>query len=96
MALCHFKLHTGIQSGVDCDLLRFDATGLGDPPIVDMGAYEFQVEDTCPADVNDDAGVNVADAAYLLQYLFANGPPPAMPFPRAGEDVTPDQLPCSL
>ncbi len=29
-------------------------------------------------DVNADAGVNVADALYVLNYLFADGPPPSL------------------
>jgi hypothetical protein len=38
-------------------------TGNGDPPIVDMGAYEFQV---CPADLNGDGVVDLADLGILL------------------------------
>jgi hypothetical protein len=40
-------------------------TGFGDPPIVDMGAYEYQVE-TCPADFDDDGDVDTADLLFLL------------------------------
>jgi hypothetical protein len=40
-------------------------TGYGDPPIVDMGAYEFQIE-TCPADFNGDGDVDTTDLLYLL------------------------------
>jgi predicted outer membrane repeat protein len=40
-------------------------TGNGEPPIVDMGAYEYQV-DSCPADFNDDGFVNAADLLFLL------------------------------
>ncbi len=45
-------------------------TGLGDPPIVDMGCYEFQVI-VCPADVTGDGTVDVLD---LLAVLAAWGP----------------------
>jgi predicted outer membrane repeat protein len=38
-------------------------TGHGDPPIVDMGAYEFQV---CPADFDGDGDVDTADLLFLL------------------------------
>ncbi len=31
------------------------------------------------ADVNADARVDIADAIYLLRYLFASGPPPGKP-----------------
>jgi predicted outer membrane repeat protein len=41
-------------------------TGFGDPPIVDMGAYEFQAEDACPGDTNDDDVVNVDDLFTVL------------------------------
>ena len=38
-------------------------TGNGDPPIVDMGAYEFQ---TCSADLTGDQTVGPADLAIIL------------------------------
>jgi predicted outer membrane repeat protein len=44
-------------------------TGSGDPPIVDIGAYEFNA---CPADVNADGVVDVTD---LLTVLGAWGAP---------------------
>ena len=40
-------------------------TGAGDPPIVDMGAYEFQGE-SCAADVNDDDVVDIDDLFNVL------------------------------
>ena len=60
-----------------------DDTGLGDPPIVDMGAYEFQI-DTCPADVTGDGVVDVLD---LLAVLAAWGQTGELP-----EDITGDGL----
>ena len=39
--------------------------GVGDPPIVDMGAYEFQVV-TCPADIDGSGAVDVKDLLFLL------------------------------
>jgi hypothetical protein len=44
-------------------------TGIGDPPIVDMGAYEYQIP--CPADLDDSGTVDVFD---LLQLLGTWGP----------------------
>ncbi|UCD73891.1 MAG: hypothetical protein JSV91_08835 [Phycisphaerales bacterium] len=41
-------------------------TGFGPPPIVDMGAYEFQVGDPCPADVNDDEVADIDDLFDIL------------------------------
>ena len=48
-------------------------TGNGDPPIVDMGAYEFQVVSRCPADFDNSGDVGVKD---LLVLLGAWGPCP--------------------
>ena len=45
-------------------------TGTGEPPIVDMGAFEFQVA-SCAADVTGDGVVDVLD---LLEVLGAWGP----------------------
>jgi hypothetical protein len=41
-----------------------DDTGKGESPIVDMGAYEYQIP--CPADVTDDGAVNVDDLFAVL------------------------------
>ncbi len=43
-------------------------TGIGTPPIVDMGAYEFQGEPNmpCPGDLDGDADIDLADLAQLL------------------------------
>ncbi len=40
-------------------------TGIGDPPIVDMGAYEFQVV-SCPWDLDGDGNVGTGDLILLL------------------------------
>ncbi|UCD74768.1 MAG: hypothetical protein JSV91_13390 [Phycisphaerales bacterium] len=48
-----------------------DDTGLGDPPLVDMGAYEYQPPDPCPADLNNDGVVNIDD---LFEVLAQWGP----------------------
>lgn len=49
-------------------------SGNGAPPVVDIGAFEFQTG--CPADRNGDGSVNVVD---LLAILGAWGPCPAEP-----------------
>jgi hypothetical protein len=52
------------------------------------------------ADSNDDEGVNIADAVYILQNLFAQGPafaspgseacgPDPTPHPTGGDDLPP-------
>ena len=41
-------------------------SGAGTPPIVDMGAYEFGLTSGCPADLNGDDVVSIADLAVQL------------------------------
>jgi Viral BACON domain len=41
-------------------------TGNGTPPIVDMGAYEFQVDQACPGDVDGDGDTDQSDLGLLL------------------------------
>ncbi len=41
-------------------------TGNGDPPIVDMGAYELQVVSPCPWDLDNTGDVGVKDLLFLL------------------------------
>ncbi len=41
-------------------------TGFGDPPIADMGAYEFQVVSPCPWDLDGSGDVGVKDLLFLL------------------------------
>lgn len=46
-------------------------TGNGIPPIVDMGAYEAQVVDTCTYDIDGDGAYNAStDGILILRYLF--------------------------
>lgn len=46
------------------------------------------------ADVDDSGKVGLRDALQLLVFVFAEGQPPAPPFPELGFDPTPDVLPC--
>ena len=48
------------------------------------------------ADFTDNGEVDLLDASNLLQYLFAVGAPPSVPFPDPGVDPTSDELDCSL
>ena len=50
-------------------------SGVGDPPIVDMGAYEFQVP--CPWDLDGDGNVFVTDLLVLLMDFGSCGGSPA-------------------
>ena len=72
--------NTAVPKGIDTDLdgnprfvddLCTDDTGDGESPIVDMGAYEFQV--TCPWDLDCNGNVGAGD---LLNLLAAWGPCP--------------------
>ncbi len=73
--------NTAVPKGIDTDLdgnPRFvddpstKDTGLGDPPIVDMGAYEFQPA-LCTVDLDNSGDIGVKD---LLILLGAWGPCP--------------------
>ena len=46
------------------------------------------------ADHDDSGTLDLGDAISLLDYLFTAGPAPAVPFPYAGTDPTPDTLGC--
>ena len=66
--------NTAVQKGIDTDLdgnPRFvddpdtKDTGFGDPPIADMGAYEFQALN-CPWDLDGNGTVGATDLLSLL------------------------------
>ncbi len=61
-------------------------TGNGTPPIVDIGAYEFQVN-VCPADLTGDDQVNIDDIFAILG-LWGKCPDPCPPYCEGdlGED----------
>jgi hypothetical protein len=48
-------------------------TGAGTPPIVDLGAYEFGQTSGCPADLDGDGVVSLADLARLLSNFGRSG-----------------------
>ena len=45
-------------------------------------------------DVDDSGILDTTDAVRLLDFLFRGGSAPPAPFPEAGEDPTPDSIPC--
>lgn len=56
-----------------------------------LGAPRWFCDDACDAD--DNGHIGLADAIYLLQYLFLEGPPPPFPGPsECGIDITDDFL----
>ena len=46
------------------------------------------------ADVDDGGSVTIADAIYLLEFLFLSYFPPVIPYPGCGQDPSWDSLPC--
>ncbi|MHC4785510.1 MAG: choice-of-anchor Q domain-containing protein [Planctomycetota bacterium] len=49
-------------------------SGFGQPPVVDMGALEFQVATSCPADLDGDSVVRIQDFLVLLANFGSSGP----------------------
>lgn len=47
-------------------------------------------------DVNDDEGIDVADAIAGLSYMFSSGPAPAAPFPDCGGEPGTACLSCLM
>ena len=87
--------NTAVPKGIDTDLdgnPRFvddpdtDDTGFGDPPIVDMGAYEFQVMN-CPWDVNGDGVVDRHDLVEVVHNLGVCDDPDNCPWDVNGDGV---------
>lgn len=73
-----------VPSGVVTDLAgspRFaddpetNDTGLGTPPLADLGAYEFQA--SCAEDLDGDGQIGLQDLAILLAHFGSTGSPPA-------------------
>jgi predicted outer membrane repeat protein len=87
----NFAVPDGIKTDLDGNPRFVDDpdtpdTGNGDPPIVDMGAYEFQLA-CAPADLNCDGAVDVFD---LLILLGAWGPCPDCPKSPCQADLNDD------
>lgn len=64
-------------------------TGVGKPPIVDMGAYEFQAKSLCPWDLDMSGSVGTSD---LLTLLAQWGTAGSADFDGSGEVGTADLL----
>jgi hypothetical protein len=45
-------------------------------------------------DANDDGGLDISDAIFLLSYLFLGGKAPDEPLASCGTDPIPDELSC--
>jgi hypothetical protein len=83
--------------------IRFDVNGSGEVEISDaiMTLLYLFAQGNGPSchdrmDANDDGRLTVTDAIYGLRFLFLAGPEIYPPYPEAGLDPTPDDLPCSI
>lgn len=82
-----------------CEFVRGDIVQLSGESVVDLNdgveilAYLYlgvsAPECLDAADVNDNGLVEPGDYAYLVNYLYADGPPPPPPYPDRGTDPTP-------
>jgi hypothetical protein len=86
--------NTAVPEGIDTDLdgnPRFvddpntEDMGNGDPPIVDMGAYELQLP--CPWNLNGDGVVDHLDLLELVQNMGPCDDPGNCPFDLNGDGV---------
>jgi hypothetical protein len=85
----------------DAGFIRGDSNASGSVDIADavytlIFLFSAGSQPLCldAADVDDDGAVRINDPVYLLQWMFLAGTVPPPPFPDAGVDTTPDDLPC--
>ncbi len=89
-----------VECGVAETFRRGDANGDGSASVADALAillYLFDGQDAVCAkayDVDDLGTVNIADAIYLLNHLFASGADVPEPYENCGADPTDDRLTC--
>jgi len=59
------------------------------------GTWQWQPPCMDACDANDDGRIDLADAVYILRYMFMFDDPPPPPFPNFGVDPTADRLTCA-
>ncbi len=70
----------------------FDGDGQPDFASTDSdGGFDGMTESVY---ANFDGRIEISDALYLLNHLFAGGPEPPVPYPNDGMDPTQDTLDC--
>jgi hypothetical protein len=96
-----YELQASACTGAAREFLRGDADGdamvfISDPIAILLHLYLGGEMAPCldAADVDDSGSHDIADAIYLLHFLFLGGPPPAEPFGACGPDPTQDTLTC--
>lgn len=92
---CQIELPLPEQFFIRGDVNTDGQTNLSDP-IITLQYLFIGGEMPCAsaADHDDSGSLDLGDGVSLLSYLFAGGSPPALPFPTAGTDPTPDDLGC--
>ncbi len=79
------------------DVSRDGGLDISDP--IAIGAWLFlkSWDLNChkAADIDDDGDNDLADMVHLILFLFNGGNPVPQPYPNAGFDPTPDDLPCT-
>ncbi|MBI4582939.1 MAG: hypothetical protein HY717_02725 [Planctomycetes bacterium] len=87
-----------VTGSLGSHFIRGDADLSGEVDLTDAIAilhWLFLGGDPLPclnaADANDVGRVDLTDAIYILRYLFLGDPAPLLPFPEAGEDLTPEE-----
>jgi len=89
------------EIGIGISFRRGDVNGDGSVSISDPVALLLNLFSTgglqCmdAADVDDNGGLNLADAMYALAYIVTGGPPPLWPFNGCGSDLTDDPIGCA-
>ena len=73
---------TGVPASAGLFRFSVRATDSDDPAISDVQHLSVSITYVC-GDVNNDGGVNVADAVYIINYVFKGGPAPS--FPQAAD-----------
>jgi hypothetical protein len=87
--VCGAELYVRGDTDADEEVELADAVRI----LMVMFKHEGEIQIRDAADANDDGVVGLVDVAYLLSYLFLDGPAPEWPFPVRGIDLTADPLP---
>ena len=69
---------TGVPASIGTYLFSVRATDSDDPAISDVQHLSATITFVC-GDINNDGDVNVADAVYIINYVFKGGPAPVEP-----------------
>jgi hypothetical protein len=68
---------TGVPASIGTYIFTARVTDGSDPALTDVQPFDFDFSMVC-GDANSDALVNVADAVYIISYVFNGGPAPVI------------------